>query len=316
MLTVGQEIEGFDLRSLTELDGIPFQTKLVILSILTAGAVFLTLTLPAFWWIAPSVFLGLMYAHAVELQHQCLHNTAFRGRPWNRRIGIMLGMPLLVSFSDYQNSHMRHHKLLGTPEDREFFNYGYESLTTVKALIPHVFMWRHYCDVAVFISKALVGKITRSETPLNIAARIRNEYMLMGVFLLSMLAVTVGFHTTIFAKLWLIPVLIAIPTHAFIELPEHIGCDQNTVDVLRNTRTIKASRFAVWFTDGNNYHVEHHWHPGVPNHKFPELHRIVVDRVKHLETSYWSFYSNYLRLLYRNAFAKPHVKLDSKGLGT
>jgi fatty acid desaturase len=315
MLTVGQEIEGFDLRSITELESSHFQIKLLILGAVTAIGVFLTVTLPSLWWIAPSLLIGLMYAHAVELQHQCLHNTAFRGRPWNRRVGVLLGLPTLVSYSDYQNSHMRHHKLLGTPEDREFFNYGYESLTTVRALIPHIFMVRHYRDVAVFISKALVGKITRPEAPHKIAVRIRNEYLLMGIFLLAMLAITFGFHTLLFVKLWLIPALIAVPTHAFIELPEHIACDCNTVDVLVNTRTIKASKFAVWFTDGNNYHVEHHWLPGVPNHKFPELHKIVVKNVKHLETSYWSFYSNYLKLLYRNAFAKPDTKLKSKGVG-
>lgn len=316
MLAVGQEFEGYDVRSLTEVESRHFLVKLLLLTLLTVSAVVLILTLPSFLWVAPSLFLGLMFAHAVELQHQCLHNTAFRKRPWNRRIGVMLGLAPLVSFSDYQNSHMRHHKLLGTPEDQEFFNYSYKSLTTLRALIPHLFMWRHYCDVAVFISKALTGRITRPEAPHKIAIRIRNEYLLMGVLLLAMLAITFGFHTMLFVKLWLIPVLVAIPTHALIELPEHIGCDSNTVDVLVNTRTIKASKVAVWFTDGNNYHVEHHWLPGVPNHRFPELHQMVVGRVKHLETSYWSFYCNYVKLLYRNFSAKPDANPNSLGAGS
>ena len=301
MLLVGQGIEGMEIGYLTEVSNIHFGIKLLLLLAITTLLVLFTLTAPLFLWIIPSVLLGCMFAHAVELQHQCLHNTAFRSTRWNRIVGVLLGMPLLVSFSDYQNSHMRHHKLLGTPEDKEFFNYGYESLTTVRAFILHLFMPRHYCDVSGFIGKAIVGRTTREDASPRIASRIANEYRLMAVFLLALAAITIAFPSLLTLKLWLVPFVVGVPVHALIELPEHIGCNTAIPDVLSNTRTIKASRFGVWFTDGNNYHVEHHWLPGVPNHNFAKVHRIVNPHgIANLETSYRSFYLNFLTLLFRN----------------
>jgi fatty acid desaturase len=300
MIAVGEEIAGVDLRELTEVGSIHFLVKTLILVSVTVLLIALTLIAPSFSWVFPSILLGLMYGHAVELQHQTLHNTAFRSTKWNRRVGIVLGLPLLVSFSDYQNSHMRHHKLLGTPEDKEFFNYGYESLTTVWTFIPHVFMVRHYRDVMGYIAKSVMGKLTRPHATPRILARIRNEYVIMAIFLLAMVGITIWSQSTIFLKLWFVPLLAGIPTHALIELPEHIGCNTRIPDVLRNTRTIKASRLAVWFADGNNYHVEHHWLPGVPNHKFPELHELVKSRIEVLEESYWSFYKWFLKELAHN----------------
>jgi fatty acid desaturase len=178
------------------------------------------------YWILPSLLLGLAYAHAVELQHQCLHNTAYRSRFWGRVVGVLLGLPSLVSFSDYQNSHLKHHRLLGTPEDKEFFNYAYQKLNSIPTLVAHLWMVRHHRDVVGYISKSAVGKLVRKEqATLQMAKRIRFEYQLMAVFLVAMAVLTIVFQTTLFLKLWLVPFLIAIPTHALIELPEHIGCD-------------------------------------------------------------------------------------------
>jgi len=56
----------------------------------------------------------------------------------------------------------------------------------------------------------------------------------------------------------------------------------------------------VWFVNGNNYHVEHHWLPAVPNDKFPELHTYVSSRITYADLGYGSFYSQFFRNLRRN----------------
>jgi len=299
MIIVGMEVEGLNLSELREVRVGRFQVKMLLLLIPVALFISATLLTHGALSLVPMFLLGLMYAHAVELQHQCLHNTAYRSKRWNRFVGVQLGMPLLVSFSDYQSSHMNHHRLLGTPEDKEFFNYGYGSLTSLRNFIPHLFMVRHYLDVARFIMQSVTGSLTREGASPKTVRKIRTEYLLMGAFLISMLALSVGFQTFIFVKLWLIPLLVGVPAHALIELPEHFGCNGQTTDVLKNTRTIKCSKFANWYTDGNNYHVEHHWMPAVPNDKFVELHRFVEPQILHLESSYWSFYGQFLSHLIR-----------------
>jgi fatty acid desaturase len=306
MLSVGQEIRGMDLHALAQVKSVHFHLKIVVLLLGTGVLIGLTLWAPAGLWVIPSLLLGLLYAHAVELQHQCLHSTGYKSKVWNRIVGVILGLPSFVSFSDYQNSHLKHHRLLGTPEDKEFFNYSYQKLNSIKALIPHLWMVRHYRDVVGYIVKSVFGKLVREkEATLKMAKKIRSEYQIMAVFFAGMAVVTIVFQTPILLKLWLVPFLIAIPAHALIELPEHIGCNTKVPNVLENTRTIKASKLAVWFVDGNNYHVEHHWLPGVPNDKFPVLHTSVNGRVRYLDDSYWSFYMKFLKNLRAHNLHQP-----------
>jgi len=226
MLSVGQELKGMSLHNLAQIESSHFHLKILIVVVVSATLIVATLLAPAPLWIVPSLLLGVIYAHCVELQHQCLHNTAYKSRAFNRIVGVTLGLPSLVSFSDYQNSHLKHHRLLGTPEDKEFFNYSYQKLNSIMALIPHLWMVRHYKDVIGYIAKSVFGKLVREqEATLKMAKKIRTEYQIMAVFLVAMTVITVVFQTPIFLKLWFVPFLVAVPIHALIELPEHIGCN-------------------------------------------------------------------------------------------
>jgi fatty acid desaturase len=312
MITVGQEIRELSMHELAKVNSRAFAIRVLIYVALVSGLIALTVILPGAFAVIPAILLGVMYGHAVELQHQTLHSTGFATRWLNRLVGVPLGMPLLVSFSDYQHSHLRHHRLLGTPEDKEFFNYGYESLTTIRTLIPHLLMLRHYRDVARYMFQSIFGGFTRENAKPQMVGKIRTEYRLFVLFILAMVAVTVIFKTTLFLWIWAIPLVIGVPVHALIELPEHIGCDTGTIDVLKNTRTIHATWLGNWFTNGNNYHVEHHWLPGVPNNKWPELHRRIAKDIKHLESSYASFYWKFFSMLRKNAFGGKNTGTRAK----
>jgi fatty acid desaturase len=90
-----------------------------------------------------------------------------------------------------------------------------------------------------------------------------------------------------------------------IELPEHVGCQSDTANVFRNTRSIQAGWFARWFTNGNCYHVEHHWHAGIQVEHWRDVHRMLRNDVEFLETSYWSFYKRFIRALRVGAVNDP-----------
>ena len=297
MITVGVAARGINLGALVKVRKNRFQRKLVAVIIATSLLTWLTLSTSGVVSIIPMILLGLIYAHCVELQHQCLHHTAYRAKRWNRFVGVLLGLPSLVSYSDYQYSHMKHHRLLGTPQDKEFFNYDYKSLSNVWQFIPHLLLVPHHKDVARSIFNSLTGRLSRGDANPKIVRKIRTEYLIMALMLASMATISIVFQTWIFVKLWFIPFWIAIPAHALIELPEHFGCEGQTTDVLRNTRSIRASWLGYWFTNGNNYHVEHHWLPSVPNDRFAELHLSLEDGIEYLEQSYWTFYSKFFRHL-------------------
>lgn len=299
MLTVGKPLDDMNLNEISRLRAAPFLLRLAIYLVLVGGMIAVIVTSG---WIPSAiamVFLGLMYAHGVELQHQALHNTAFPSKFWNRLVGFFLGLPMLVSFSDYQYSHLRHHRLLGTSEDREFFNYGYEKLTSLKPLLRHLLMASHYRDVVGFIAGSLVGKLKPGIKEEN-AKKIRTEYQWFGIFIIAAVVLSIVFKTTLFLQIWLIPLVFAIPTHALIELPEHWGLDHEVLDVGTNTRTIRASLLGYWFTNGNNYHIEHHWLPSVPNHLFPKIHGRIAEEIS--TETYPQFFKRFFGELYDNTF--------------
>ncbi len=303
------ELNDIELSKLTEIRQGSFLLKLLIMTFILIGSITIILCTQGIASFIAMILLGLMYAHALVLQHSCLHNTAFRTKQWNRIVGFLLGLPMLVSYSDYQFRHFKHHKMLGTSEDEESFNHDYNSLNSLKFIIPHFWMFPHYNNVAIRLYKSitckpleLVDAIPKTES------RIRKEYFLMFIFLVVILALTIVAPTTLFVKIWLIPLLFANPTYALIELPEHIACDQ-VPDVFVNTRTIKASKLATWFTDGNNYHVEHHWLPNIPHDRLPEVHNHINLKIKYLDSSYWSFYANFVE----NICRKPTFDSEING---
>jgi fatty acid desaturase len=315
MLKIGKPLDDMNLKELSEIKIAPFLTRLIIyLAIAGALGYAILHTHGVAMWLA-MIGLGLMYGHAVELQHQALHNTALPSRGWNRFVGFFLGLPMLVSFSDYQFNHLNHHRLLGSKEDREFFNYGYEKLTSLRPLLLHLIMFSHYRDVTGFIARACLGQ-TKPNVKEESAVKIRTEYIWMAVFIVAALGVSIAFNTTAMVKLWLIPLLFAIPTHALIELPEHWGKDHDTLDVSQNTRTIHATWFGYWFSNGNNYHIEHHWLPGVPNDRFPGLHKRVLKEQEVETETYPQFYKKFFLELYRNTFSSSGTGLEKGGATT
>jgi fatty acid desaturase len=118
------------------------------------------------WWITGVlvIVLGMMYAHLVELQHECLHEHAYRQRWANRLVGFMCGVPMLSSYSHYKYEHLRHHAFLGTTKNQEFFNYRFHDLDTPLGFVRGAFHLGRYSGVAKSIGLSLIGQLEPSVT--------------------------------------------------------------------------------------------------------------------------------------------------------
>lgn len=282
-------------------DGV-FATKLAIAAVVVAGG--MLLALQNSWWclLIGTVLNGLMFAHAAELQHQALHNIGFRSQRANTIAGIVLGIPMLISFAAYRSSHLRHHRYLGTPMNREFFDYGDQYGTVPKSRRRTVLSWLvrfsmlyHYRLLAVNTWRALRGVAFDGETA-TVSRRIRRDHLLVLGLLLALVAVSVVVHDAVVVWLWLLPlVVVAAPVHAAIELPEHYRCDTLNPNIFGSTRTIRSNRLMTWFTNGNNFHVEHHLMPNLPIELLPELHVQVRDQMQHFHPSYLSYFCSLVR---------------------
>ena len=242
-----------------------FVLKLTALGALSATGFLLASTGQGFTSVVGIVLLGAMFAHAVELQHQCLHNTAFQSRSMNRIVGILLGLPMLTSFHAYRRSHLDHHSNLGTSNDTPFFNYRFIESGSIGALLYDLLGISHLKTSLATIfgqndSRLIV--VSSSNEPGSISERF--DYGLMAFMIACACLYTVGFGSVLILKVWLLPLFfVAQPIHFLIELPEHIGCTNDSTDSFQNTRTIVGSRLSRWFTNSNNLHVEHHLSPAL-----------------------------------------------------
>lgn len=263
------------------------------MSIIVACFAVIAASLNSVATVVAMLVLGLMYAHLLELQHECLHEHAFASRRKNRAVGTLCGLFMLSSYSHYKYEHLRHHAFLGTPRNQEFFEYRSSGLDSWLGFIREAFSLRRYRAVASNTGRSCLGRripgVARQSTSMK---KMHAEYRLFAIAVMVAATVTVWTGESFLILAWLLPtLLVSEATHFLLELPEHFGLNTETDDnVLSNTRTVNASRFAEWFTNYNNYHTAHHYHQGVPMASVRELSALVSEQFEAVEASYWTFY--------------------------
>jgi fatty acid desaturase len=287
----------FNLRS--QSSDVVFSLKLIVYGALITFGIHLALSESLILTGIGIVMLGVTFTHGVELQHQVLHSQGFKNSTLNEAVGIALGLPMFVSYANYQWSHLRHHKYLGTPENKEFFDYGDQygvlTLRSLGLLVLRLFMLKHYWGLLKGLLIAISLRPFK-DVPTNISKRMTRDYLLMGCGLISLVVVSGVYGADFVLRIWFLPLLlVATPIHALIEMPEHFRCDTSSMDIFSNTRTIKSNAFMNWFTNGNNYHVEHHLMPGLPIDRLHDLHAEISSQCKYLNISYREFYLDLIR---------------------
>jgi fatty acid desaturase len=262
------------------------------LVVIVAGWIMIALIPTAPVIIGGILITGPMYAHLVELQHECLHEHAYNKRWLNRLIGFICGIPMMSSFWHYKYEHLRHHAYLGTPRNQEFFNYRFKGLDSPVGFMRGCFHLGRYIDVFKSIGISLMGRLHPTVTKTVAAKKIRTEYIAFAIILAGGIAFTTVTGNLLIIFAWIIPtLLLAEPTHFLIELPEHFGLNTQTdPNVLANTRSLHTNRFLIWFTNGNNMHTAHHYHQGVPMVQVSKLHQIIARRIETFDSSYRNFY--------------------------
>lgn len=269
-----------------------FLRVLLAISILAAGC---AITLSGDWrLVVAGVFIeGLLFAHMLELVHSCVHGTAFGSRGVDRFVGIVLGLPMLVSFSDYRDNHLEHHRTLGISEKKDFFGYEFDAMTTWGSFARHLTMIGHYRNAAKNMLRAATPWSWRSIPAAAFNSQV--EHLLMVLWLLvPLVALLLGHPGLLLVQV--VPLVVAIPCHVLIELPEHWLC-RPVDNPLAHTRSIAANRILVWFTNGNNYHFEHHLCPWLPNYDLRIIQQKLHKHVIHYHASYFLFYSQVFRSL-------------------
>jgi len=245
--------------------------------------------LPGFAGQALGVLLmGLMGAHFIELQHECLHNHAFATNIANRLAGALLGLPMLVSHSHYQQRHFDHHRLCGSENNKEFFAYDHSHLVGPVSCLASMLKTsvRRWFAVLRDMRQSCFGGSLLKQA-------IQEEYRLYLLVVASVVTFCLLKGTAAPLRLWLAVLLVSDIAHFLIELPEHYGLDtQRNADPMANTRTIRGSWLSRWYTNCNNLHTAHHFHQGVPMCNLRWLHTIIEGQIRPeaIEDNYAGFY--------------------------
>jgi fatty acid desaturase len=222
-------------------------------------------------WIPLAVVQGFTIFNFTVLLHEVVHSTVFiRKRPLADWIlGLLYAVPSGISASQFTRWHLDHHAELGSDEDDPKRHH----------LSPKVnARWYKllYCTPALFSIYFRAARRESATYPPALQRRIRGERRL-----------AVGFHLSAIAMLWyffglpsalrahVIPAFFVFPiAFTLNRLGQHYDIDP--ADPAKWGTLMKGH----WFWDfaylNSNYHLEHHYFPGVPFYRLPALQRALV----------------------------------------
>ncbi|MBX3167354.1 MAG: fatty acid desaturase [Candidatus Eremiobacteraeota bacterium] len=246
-------------------------------------------------WALPAYLLAAASLHGISLfAHEAVHGTLAPGPLANRILGALCAIPVWQNCSAYRVLHLRHHRHLGEDGDPDHYaNY------TRRGWLIFLMNW----------ARLLVGyPVYISAIPV-LGFRQGNWRDRIGILLeLMATAMLVGWalHLPVAWLLhgWLIPML-------FINTMVNIrGMSQHTLlehanDEIQGTRSILTTPLVRFFMCNENYHLEHHLHPGVPWYGLPQLHQKLEPELRRQGApyirSYTAFVQEFLEHTWRKA---------------
>jgi fatty acid desaturase len=240
------------------------------LVLLAGGVAGVLLCGHTWWWIPFAVLEGFTVFNFTVMLHEVLHGLVFNGR-WprtSRFLELLYAIPSGISPSQFTRWHLDHHAELGSAERDPKRHHLSPKINRpwYKAL---------YFTPALFIIYFRAAARETSTYPESLQKKIAVERALAVIFQLSLLAVIWGSGGwTIAARVYLVPIFFVFPVaFALNRLGQHY--DIRPDDPAQWSTLMKTS----WFWDfaflWSNYHLEHHYFPGVPFYHLPGLRRLL-----------------------------------------
>jgi beta-carotene hydroxylase len=222
-------------------------------------------------WLPFAALAGFAVFDFTVLLHEVVHRAVLptsNDRAY-RFLGLLYAMPSGISASQFTRWHLDHHAGLGSPEEDPKRHYLSPKINArwLKVL---------YFTPALFpIYFRAAKRETVSYEP-ELQRRIARERTATIVFQLGVLAAIAFLGGPWIAfKLYVVPVLFVFPiAFALNRVGQHYDIDPS--DPAKWATLVKGS----WFWDAaylfSNYHLEHHYFPGVPFYNLPKLQKLLA----------------------------------------
>jgi fatty acid desaturase len=223
-------------------------------------------------WPVGIALIGLFVFDGTILLHEVLHGLVFRRRrpAWERALAFLYAVPCGISPSQFTRWHLDHHAELGDPEADP--KRHHLSPTRNSRLVKLL-----YWTPALFpIYFRAAARESRGYEP-SLRRRIAAERLVGIVFhALVAVAVVTGGNWALWLRVHALPLLLAFPIwFALNRLGQHYAIDP--ADPAAWGTLMKPTPWTwdllyLW----SNYHLEHHYFPGVPAYRLPALRRALA----------------------------------------
>ena len=222
-------------------------------------------------WVPIAVVQGFTIFNFTVLLHEVVHHTVFeRRRPTvERMLGFLYAIPSGISASQFTRWHLDHHAELGSEEDDP-------KRAHLSPKVNKRWYKLLYCTPALFPIYFRAARRESSTYPVALQRRIAMERKLSLASHLTALALLwyfFGFYAAL--RTSIIPVFFVFPiAFTLNRLGQHYDIDPT--DPAKWGTLMKGN----WFWDfaflNSNYHLEHHYFPGVPFYRLPAVQRALL----------------------------------------
>jgi len=222
-------------------------------------------------WIPLAAVQGFTVFNFTVLLHEVVHHTVFTGRRplLERLLGYAYAIPSGISASQFTRWHLDHHAELGSTEDDPKRRHLSPKITArwLKLL---------YCTPVLFVIYFRAAKRETANYGERLRRTIARERWMSITAHLAALALLAGlFGWGAAARAYIVPVLFVFPVAFTLNrLGQHYSIDPEDP---AGWSTLMRGH---WFWDvaflNSNYHLEHHYFPGVPFYRLPEVQKALT----------------------------------------
>ncbi|MCU1349951.1 MAG: hypothetical protein JWO56_2981 [Acidobacteria bacterium] len=257
-------------------------------------------------WLPFALVAGFAVFDFTVLLHEVVHRAVLPKADERsyRILGLLYAMPSGISASQFTKWHLDHHLNLGSDEDDPKRHYLSPKINA------RLIKFLYFTPALFAIYFRAAAKETASYPP-ELQKRIGRERLATIALQLSILAaIALVGGWAIAWKLYMVPVFFVFPVaFALNRLGQHYDIDPT--DPAKWSTLMKGS----WFWDVaylfSNYHLEHHYFPGVPFYNLPKLQKLLAPFYAKREMTPHGYGELVWRYLILNR--KPHTNWDGRG---
>ncbi len=222
-------------------------------------------------WIPLAIVQGFTVFNFTVLLHEVVHHAVFeRSRPWAERLlGLLYATPSGISATQFTRWHLDHHAELGSEEDDPKRHHLSPKINArwYKLL---------YCTPALFPIYFRAARREAATYPAAVTTDIKRErWLSIGAHLGVLGAIAWWGGTTAALHAYVLPVFFVFPVAFTLNrLGQHYDIDP--ADPAKWTTLVRGNWFWNFAFLNSNFHLEHHYFPGVPFYNLPALQRLLV----------------------------------------